>query len=149
MCKRLTSIKKIKESDYFLSGKQIALTRVKDFNLGMSICYDLRFPELYRHYFGRGAEILTVPSAFTAKTGQAHWESLLRARAIENLAYVLAPNQVGTDSKGILSHGHSMIVSPWGEIIARASNDKEEIIYGVISHDNISKARAILPGIRF
>ena len=86
--------------------------------MGLSICYDLRFPGLYQKYAREGVEILAVPSCFTKKTGEAHWETLLRARAIENLCYVLAPNQVGTDVRGMQAHGHSMIISPWGEVIA-------------------------------
>lgn len=86
--------------------------------LGLSVCYDLRFPELYRELAARGAEILCVPAAFTAKTGLAHWEILLRARAIENQVYVLAPGETGTHSGGRQTWGHSMIVGPWGEVLA-------------------------------
>lgn len=87
--------------------------------IGLTVCYDLRFPELHRQLIIRGAEILTVPSAFTAITGVAHWEVLLRARAIENLCYVVAPDQVGKHESGRQTHGHSMIVDPWGKVIAR------------------------------
>ncbi len=86
--------------------------------IGLSICYDLRFPELYRQLVIEGAELFTVPSAFTAITGAAHWEALLRARAIESLCYVLAPNQGGLHTNGRYTHGHSMIVDPWGKIIS-------------------------------
>lgn len=86
--------------------------------LGLSVCYDLRFPELYRELAARGAEILCVPAAFTAKTGLAHWEILLRARAIENQVYVLAPGETGTHAGGRQTWGHSMIVGPWGEVLA-------------------------------
>jgi predicted amidohydrolase len=91
--------------------------------MGLSICYDLRFPELFRWQTDRGAEILCVPSAFTATTGQAHWHALLRARAIENQAYVLAPGQVGFhDDAGLrATYGHSLIVDPWGAVIAECS----------------------------
>ena len=85
--------------------------------VGLSICYDLRFPELYQQLVLKGAEILTVPSAFTAVTGMAHWAILLRARAIENLCYVLAPNQGGVHANGRSTHGHSMIIEPWGKIL--------------------------------
>ncbi len=135
------------ESDCFLAGKSPALTAAAGFKTGLSVCYDLRFPEGYRHYCRQGAHILTVPSCFTKKTGQAHWEILLRARAVENLAYVLAPNQVGADYRGVEAYGNSMIVSPWGEVIARGSSNKEEVIYGEITMAEIEKARAILPGI--
>ncbi len=86
--------------------------------VGLSVCYDLRFPELYRQLVLKGAEIFTVPAAFTAITGDAHWEVLLRARAIENLCYVLAPNQSGHHDNGRITHGHSMIIDPWGKKIA-------------------------------
>lgn len=86
--------------------------------LGLSVCYDLRFPELYRVLVGKGAQILLVPAAFTAKTGRAHWEPLLRARAIENLCWVIAPGQSGRHTNGRETWGHSLIVSPWGEIVA-------------------------------
>jgi nitrilase len=133
------------EARYFERGSQAVLTRVGKWSVGMTICYDLRYPEFYRRYGRAGADILCVPSAFTKKTGQAHWEVLLRARAIENLCYVLAPNQIGKDGKGVPSYGHSMIVSPWGEILARASGNREEIIYANLDQGEISKAKKILP----
>jgi len=87
--------------------------------LGLSVCYDLRFPELYRALAAQGAQILSVPSAFTEATGEAHWEVLLRARAIENQCYVIAPNQSGTHPGGRRTWGHSMIVDPWGRVLAQ------------------------------
>lgn len=87
--------------------------------LGLTVCYDLRFPELYRQLVAAGAEILCVPSAFTFKTGQAHWEVLLRARAIENQCYVIAPGQTGTHPGGRSTWGHSMIIDPWGSILGQ------------------------------
>lgn len=86
--------------------------------VGLSVCYDVRFPELYRQLVMKGAEVLSIPSAFTAATGMAHWEILLRARAIENLCYVVAANQGGVHQNGRTTHGHSMIIEPWGKIIA-------------------------------
>ncbi len=91
--------------------------------LGMTVCYDLRFPELYRSLALRGAEVLCVPSAFTAHTGAAHWEVLLRARAIENGCFVLAPDQSGEHLPGRACYGHSMIVDPWGAVLAQVEND--------------------------
>ncbi len=85
----------VKEEDCLRAGRRPVTVKVGEFKVGLSICYDLRFPDLYQNYARRGVEILTVPSCFTRKTGEAHWETLLRARAIENLSYVLAPNQVG------------------------------------------------------
>jgi len=137
----------IRESDCFKAGRQLTTVNVGSFKTGLSICYDLRFPKMYRDYAGRGAQMLTIPSCFTRKTGEAHWETLLRARAIENLSYVLAANQVGTDDRGMQAHGHSMIISPWGEIIAQGSGTAQEIVYGDIDIEEVRKARQILPGI--
>ena len=96
--------------------------------VGLSICYDLRFPELYHQLTLQGAQLFTVPSAFTAVTGIAHWEVLLRARDIENLCYVLAPNQGGMHTNGRNTHGHSMIVEPWGKILCEQPNGAGLII---------------------
>jgi deaminated glutathione amidase len=137
----------VREADCFRAGRRPATVKIGEFRAGLSICYDLRFPGLYQNYARRGVEILTVPSCFTKKTGEAHWEALLRARAIENLSYVLAPNQIGTDARGMQAYGHSMIISPWGEIIARAGGSAQEIIFGEINMEEVHKARQILPGI--
>lgn len=135
--------KTVCESDSFLAGKKIVAARVKEFNIGLSICYDVRFPELYRACARLGAHVLCVPSAFTKMTGQVHWEVLLKARAIENLCYVLAPNQTGTDSRGVEAFGNSLMISPWGEILARASATAEEIIFAELSLVEVQKARRV------
>lgn len=106
------------ESATIAPGKEIVVANTPVGCLGLTVCYDLRFPELYRQLVLRGAELLTVPSAFTATTGLAHWETLLRARAIENLCYVLAANQGGTHENGRQTYGHSMIIDPWGVVLA-------------------------------
>jgi predicted amidohydrolase len=137
----------IKESLCFHPGKLITTVPHEEFKLGLSICYDLRFAPLYGELASRGANFLMVPSCFTKKTGEFHWEVLLRARAIENLSYVIAPNQVGVDFRGVEAYGNSMIVSPWGEVVARASGNKEEILYGEIDLQKIEQARQILPKI--
>ncbi len=137
--------KVIRESDSFLAGKKTVIARIEEFNVGMSICYDLRFPELYRACARLGAHVLCVPSAFTKITGQVHWEVLLKARAIENLCYVLAPNQTGTDARGIEAFGHSLIISPWGEILARACAPTEEIIFADLFLSEVQKARRVFP----
>jgi len=139
--------KMIREADFFRAGQKPVTAKAGEFRMGLSICYDLRFPALYQEYARKRVEILTVPSCFTRKTGEAHWEPLLRARAIETLSYVLAPNQVGTDLRGMQAHGHSMIISPWGEVIAKGSAGDQEIILGEISMDEVCKARQVLPGI--
>ena len=137
----------IRESDCMAKGGQTQMVMVGEFKVGLSVCYDLRFPALYQEYAKKGATVLTVPSCFTKITGQAHWETLLRARAIENLCYVLAPNQVGMDARGVEAFGHSMVVDPWGKIVACGSADQEEIIYADISPERIKEARGKLPGL--
>ena len=107
------------ESEHTVPGDVPLSVEALDTCLGITICYDMRFPELYRDLASRGAEVFTVPSAFTVATGEAHWEVLLRARAIENLAMVIAPAQEGTHVGGRKTYGHSMIISPWGEILAQ------------------------------
>ena len=106
-----------RESDTYLAGREAVSATVLGHKLGMSICYDLRFPNLYQALRAQGADLITVPSAFTAVTGKAHWEILLRARAIETQCFVLAANQVGDHGKGRQTWGHSMIIDPWGEIL--------------------------------
>lgn len=107
------------ESSTIERGDELVVVDTPVGRVGLTVCYDLRFPELYRQLVLRGAELFTVPSAFTAVTGIAHWEVLLRARAIENLCYVIAPNQGGQHENGRQTYGHSMIIEPWGKIIAQ------------------------------
>lgn len=104
------------ESDTTMPGKQPVVVDTPFGKVGMSVCYDLRFPELYRHLSEQGAQILLIPSAFTELTGKAHWEVLIRARAIENLCYVVAPGQGGYHTSGRTTYGHSMIVDYWGRV---------------------------------
>lgn len=139
--------KVLKESDVFKPGRKGVLADIDGFRTGLSICYDLRFPDLYRAYSKKGANLLMVPSAFTHKTGQAHWRALLRARAIENLCYVVAPNQIGEDARKIRSYGHSMIVGPWGEVLAEASAEREQIIYADLKMSELRRVRRILPAV--
>ena len=109
-----------RESEHERPGAEIVTAPIGEATLGLSVCYDLRFPELFRILAIRGARVLAVPSAFTRATGRDHWEVLLRARAIENQAFVLAPNQVGEAPPHFDSFGHSAIVDPWGELLAVA-----------------------------
>jgi deaminated glutathione amidase len=115
--------------------------------VGMSICYDLRFPELYQALSARGAEIILVPSAFTLATTRDHWELLLRARAIENQGFVIAANQVGTDGAGNRAGGRSMIVDPWGLVLATAP-DAEGVIVAELDFERLNDIRARLPSLR-
>ena len=112
--------------------------------VGLSVCYDLRFPELYRRL---NADVLLVPSAFTHTTGQAHWEPLLRARAIENLAYVIAPAQGGVHENGRRTWGHSMVIDPWGEVLA----DRAEgagVVVATLDRDRLAQLRSQLPALQ-
>ncbi|NEQ52010.1 MAG: carbon-nitrogen hydrolase family protein [Leptolyngbya sp. SIO3F4] len=113
------------ESATVTSGKQLpsVCTTQNLGTLGISVCYDVRFPELYRHLSQLGAEVLTVPAAFTAYTGKDHWQVLLQARAIENTCYIIAPAQTGFHNSVRQSHGHAMIVDPWGIVLADAGQD--------------------------
>jgi predicted amidohydrolase len=117
-------------------------------SLGLSVCYDVRFPELYRRLSSsnRPIDMWFVPSAFTSTTGSAHWETLLRARAIENLCYVVAPAQGGTHPNGRRTHGHTMIVGPWGEVLAEKA-EGEAVVIADIDHARISEVRASLPAL--
>lgn len=107
-----------RESDHEQAGEEITVATAGDLRVGLTICYDIRFPELYRALLDLGVNCYTVPAAFTAATGKDHWEPLLRARAIENQAFMLAANQIGEAEPAYSSWGHSMIVGPWGEILA-------------------------------
>jgi nitrilase len=120
---------------------------IAGWRLGLSICYDLRFPELYRHYAREGCQLLTVPSAFTVPTGRAHWEVLLRARAIENQAYVLAAAQAGSHPGGRQTWGHSMIIDPWGEIVAEAEDSDAEgtLVIADIDRQRVEDVRRQIP----
>ncbi|MBI5477356.1 MAG: carbon-nitrogen hydrolase family protein [Deltaproteobacteria bacterium] len=111
-----------RESEVFEGGPGPVVARTDLGAIGLSVCYDLRFPELYRAEAAAGARILAVPSAFTAHTGAAHWHVLVRARAVENECFVLAPNQVGTHTDKVVTYGHSLIVDPWGTILAEVGD---------------------------
>ncbi len=137
----------IRESDWYHAGDTTACADVLGHRLGLSICYDLRFPELYRRHADAGADLLAVPASFTATSGAAHWESLLRARAIENQAFVLAPNQTGSGSGGVKTYGNSLIVDPWGMILARGSDDGTEIITATLDFDRLTEVRRRLPAL--
>lgn len=119
----------------------------RSWRVGLSVCYDLRFPELYRAHARAGAELLLVPSAFTHTTGAAHWEVLLRARAIENLAYVLAPAQGGLHANGRRTWGHSMLVDPWGTVLAMRTEDGAGVVLGEIDGARLASVRAQLPAL--
>lgn len=134
------------ESRHFQPGAETTVCSTPAGVFGLSICYDLRFPELYRNLSRQGAEILLVPSAFTEATGKDHWEVLLRARAIENLSYVIAPALTGAPSPKIRNWGHSMMVDPWGNVLAGAG-ERETIIYAEIDLEYLRRKRELLPAL--
>ena len=142
----LPGMEHLKESKAVRPGEDLVVADSALGSLGLSICYDLRFPELYRALTRRGARVLCVPSAFTARTGKAHWEVLLRARAIENLAWVFAPAQYGDHGGGRSSHGHAMIVDPWGQVVARVP-DGEGIAIAEIDLERQERLRRELPSL--
>ena len=116
--------------------------------LGMSVCYDVRFPHLYRQLAKAGAAMISVPAAFTVPTGEAHWETLLRARAIETGAFILAPAQGGTHEDGRRTWGRSMVVGPWGEIVARLDDDAPGVLHARLDFAAVETARAAVPALR-
>jgi len=135
-----------RESDHVLAGDAIIVAATPLGGIGMSVCYDLRFPEQYRAMAAAGAEILCVPSAFTVPTGRDHWEVLLRARAIENQCYVLAPAQVGQNTPGRATYGRSMIIDPWGTVLATCP-DEPSFAIAEIDLERLRSLRARMPAL--
>ncbi len=136
----------IRESDAKVPGSEIVSTSTALGGIGLTVCYDIRFPELYRELVFAGAQIITVPSAFTFPTGEAHWEPLIRARAIENQTYIVAPAQFGPNVHGFSDYGNSMIVDPWGRVLARAA-DQEGVVVAPIDLDYQERVRRELPSL--
>ena len=134
-----------RESSVYDAGSSAVVVETPLASFGLSVCYDLRFARLYRALAQQGAAVLTVPSAFTKPTGAAHWETLLRARAIENGAFVIAPAQGGQHEDGRETYGHSMIIDPWGRILAASGNDSPGIILAEIDLEKSRAARAQIP----
>ena len=137
----------IRESNAYRPGKRSVIAETPWGKLGMTVCYDVRFPHLYRMLAQAGADFLSVPSVFTVPTGQAHWEVLLRSRAIENGAFLFAPAQTGEHTAGRKSYGHSLIVDPWGEVLA-AGGEQVGIITAKIDPARVAKVRGNLPSLR-
>lgn len=135
----------LKESANYDAGNKAVLINTQIGKIGLSICYDIRFAHLYRKLCQNGAQILCIPSAFTVPTGRAHWETLLRARAIENGAFVIAPAQVGNHDDGRQTFGNSMIINPWGEIIARLDGENIGYAMAQINLDEVKDARQKIP----
>ena len=134
------------ESEATAPGTDAVVVETPWAKLGLSVCYDVRFPELYRMLSSRGAQILTVPAAFTLHTGRDHWHVLLRARAVENLCYVLAPAQFGRHSNERVTYGHALVVDPWGQVLAEVG-DHEGVAVAELDLDYQARLRAELPAL--
>ncbi|MGA0607627.1 carbon-nitrogen hydrolase family protein [Phenylobacterium sp. VNQ135] len=136
-----------RESETYEPGDRAVVSEVDGLQLGHSICYDLRFPALYRALALAGAEVLAIPAAFTRSTGEAHWEVLMRARAIETGSYVVAPAQGGFHEDGRGTWGRSIVVGPWGEVIARLDHDEPGVLLADLDPAAVAKARAAIPAL--
>ena len=133
--------KSYRESDHFRPGTSVVDVPTNKAHFGLSICYDVRFARLYRDLAHRGAEIITIPAAFTRPSGQAHWHVLQRARAIETGCFVLASAQIGTHDDGRETYGHSLIVNPWGEVLADAGTMEEGFVIAALDLEEVTIAR--------
>ncbi|MGB8814225.1 MAG: carbon-nitrogen hydrolase family protein [Paracoccaceae bacterium] len=146
----VTETETYRESAGYRPGSNAVIASTPFGQLGMTVCYDVRFPQLYRHLAQAGAQIITVPAAFNHLTGQAHWETLLRARAIETGCFILAPAQTGhhpeTQGNGRQTHGHSLAIAPWGEVLADAGK-KPGVTFADLDLDEVAKARARVPSL--
>ncbi|WP_417478019.1 carbon-nitrogen hydrolase family protein [Maricaulis sp.] len=136
-----------RESANYRAGDRLVLADIGAARLGLSICYDVRFAYLYRRLAQAGAQILSVPAAFTRPTGRAHWEILLRARAIETGSWVIAPAQAGLHEDGRRTWGHSMIVDPWGAVTAMLDHDEPGILLAELNMDKVADARSRIPAL--
>jgi predicted amidohydrolase len=132
------------ESSCTTPGQSLSTFDIGCFRIGLSICYDLRFPELYRGLVSRGANVLLVPAAFTVHTGKDHWHTLLRARAIESQSYVIAAAQWGKHPRGRTTYGHSLIADPWGSVVAEAS-DRVGVVFADLDISYLEQVRAAVP----
>ncbi|MCF6302701.1 MAG: carbon-nitrogen hydrolase family protein [Devosiaceae bacterium] len=137
-----------RESSIYVGGKKATLAQMGNINVGLSICYDVRFGALYRELAKAGAHIIAVPAAFTVPTGKAHWEVLLRARAIETGCFVLAAAQGGMHENGRQTFGHSMIIDPWGKIITSFEDNSSGLIFAELDFDQIKRARQSVPALQ-
>ncbi|PCH84078.1 MAG: apolipoprotein acyltransferase [Piscirickettsiaceae bacterium] len=136
-----------RESDTFVAGDKVVVIDTPFGKMGLSICYDLRFPELYRQMMQLGAEFMVAPSAFTEVTGREHWSLLCRARAVENTCYIIAPNQGGVHTNGRETYGHSMIVDSWGNVLAEATKGAD-VVVATIDKTKQDKIRKNFPSVQ-
>jgi predicted amidohydrolase len=143
---KLSKDRDYRESEHIQAGKKPAVGETPWGKVGLSICYDVRFPELYRRLSEQGAQTLFIPSAFTAHTGKAHWDVLTRARAIENQAFVIAPAQTGQPHPGRQTHGHSRIIDPWGRILAERPQGPG-FVYAELNFGELDRIRREIPAL--
>lgn len=143
----LPGLRNYRESETYAGGDSAVVTDAPGFPLGMTICYDVRFPALHRALAEAGAKVISVPAAFTVPTGEAHWEVLLRARAIETGAWVIAAAQAGTHENGRSTWGHSMIIDPWGRIVSELGGDGPGIAVADIALSAVDDARGKVPAL--
>jgi predicted amidohydrolase len=137
---------RVQESFHFQPGGDVLVAATPHCRLGLSICYDLRFPEFYRRLASQQAEVIAVPSAFTYTTGRDHWTTLLRARAIENQAFLVAANQCG--GQHVRKYGHSQIIDPWGDVLATAGEEPEAVVMATLDCQRLADVRKRLPALR-
>ena len=138
---------RVRESELYAAGDAVTVVETPWGGLGLAICYGLRFPELFRGLAARGAALVAVPSAFTFTTGAEHWEALVRARAIENQCFVLAPNQVGRAPHGIVSFGRSLVVDPWGTVLAACASSGDGVAVATLDLAAQARVRRELPAL--
>jgi predicted amidohydrolase len=143
----LPGLRQYRESDTYAPGDRAVVTEAQGMKVGLSICYDMRFPALYRTLAEAGAEVLAVPAAFTVPTGEAHWETLLRARAIETGCYVIAAAQAGQHQNGRATWGHSMIIDPWGRILGQLGGEGEGVLVADLDKSAVAEARGRVPAL--
>ncbi|EKD77458.1 MAG: hypothetical protein ACD_42C00326G0002 [uncultured bacterium] len=144
----LSETESYRESDTTEPGSDIVVVDTPFGKLGLSVCYDIRFAGLYTELLNQGAEIISIPAAFTVKTGEAHWQVLARSRAIENLCYIVGAAQVGTHADGRQTFGHSLIVEPWGTIVQEISEPMPGIVYANIDLQKVHGNRTTIPVIQ-
>ena len=137
-----------KESQSFVKGKELIISKINGVKIGLTICYDLRFPDLYRQLAKKGAKIILIPSAFTVPTGKAHWETLVRARSIENSIFVIATNMCGNHHTNRKTYGHSILCDPWGNIKNKALS-RSKILNTSIDLNQITRVRLKIPSIYY
>ena len=138
-----------RESDDLSAGEELVVAKLKRFSVGLSVCFDVRFPELYQTLAANGADVLAIPAAFNASTGKSHWHVPVRSRAIENHAFVVAATQAGVTSDGIATYGHALIVDPWGAVLAESSGDEPQVVTAILDLDEVSRRRAQIAVTRF